>query len=464
MYFLYSTALAVFAALAFPYFLFQGLRHGKYLRSFLSRWGRLPAEIRSQAKAAPGAIWLHAVSVGEALACRGLVAALRARFPERKLFVSTTTETGFRTAQQHLAANGFFFCPLDFAFAVRRVLRTVRPSLVVIAETEFWPNLFRQVRASGALLAVVNARISDRSFPRYRLFQFFFRRVLQCADLLLAQSEEDARRLRKIGAPPTDQRRALAGARQRSALVGARVEVTGTLKYDLPEPAPLAPWLAGEMERWSAPGALLAGSTAAGEEEPVLEAYARLHLRRPALRLILVPRRPERFDQVAALVQARGFLLTRRSHLSADRFALTTDVLLVDTVGELAALYRYASVAFVGGSLVPHGGQNPLEAAVFARPLVVGPHMSNFREITAGFLAAGAMRQVKSAAELPEALEELFADPVRAREMGERARALLEASRGATARTVEALLNAECGMLLNAECGMRNAEWKPRAF
>lgn len=417
MYFLYSAALAVAAALAFPYFLIQGLRHGKYRRSFRARWGRLPSEARSEG----GAIWLHAVSVGEVLACRRLVAVLRRHLPGRKLFVSTTTETGFQAARQRLAADGFFYCPFDFAFAVRRVLRNLRPSLVVIAETELWPNLFREARASGAMVAVVNARISDRSLPRYRAFRFFFRRVLGCADVLLAQSPEDAHRLREIGALPE------------------RVRVSGILKYDLCEPAPLPRWLARELERWIAPGVLLAGSTAAGEEEHVLEGFARLRLRRHALRLILVPRRPERFDQVAAMIQARGLPLARRSELDQNHPEIGADVLLVDTVGELGALYRYASVAFVGGSLVPHGGQNPLEAAVFARPVVIGPYMSNFRDITASLLSAGALVQVSSPSELAGALEKLFADPVLAREMGERALTVLDRSRGATERTAEAL-------------------------
>ena len=418
MYLLYSAALAVVAALTFPYFLFQGLRRGKYLRSFTARWGKLPREI---ADLGPGCVWLHAVSVGEVLACPGLVAELRERLPGRKVLVSTTTETGMQAARQRLAADGVFYCPFDFAFAVRRVLGRLKPALVVVAETELWPNLFREARASGARLAVVNARISDRSFPRYKALRFFFRRVLDCADLLLAQSAEDARRLGEMGAAAN------------------RVRVMGTLKYDLGEPAPLPPWLAAELEPWAAPGVLLAGSTAEGEEKPVLQAFARLRLRRPSLRLMVAPRRPERFEPLAEMVRASGFQMQRRSQLVEENAALSADVLLVDTVGELAALYRYASVAFVGGSLVPHGGQNPLEPAWFARPIVVGPSMSNFREITAAFLAAGALRQVKSTEDLPAVLEELFADPVAARRMGERARALVETNRGSTARTAEAL-------------------------
>jgi len=423
MYLLYSAALAVAAALAFPYYLIQGLRHGKYLRNFWARWGRLPADLAGDGL--EGCVWLHAVSVGEVLACPRLVSELRTRLPTRKLLVSTTTETGMATARARLAADGFFYCPFDFAFVVRRVLRQIRPALVVVAETELWPNLFQEVRASGARLAVVNARISDRSFPRYRAFRFLFEHVLGCADRLLAQSAEDARRLREMGARPQT------------------LTVTGTLKYDLRPPADLPSWLDAELQRWAAPGVLLAGSTAAGEEEHVLAALARLRRRRPALRLLLAPRRPERFDEVATLVEKSELTVQRRSRLSPEQSGLPADVLLLDTVGELAAAYRYADVAFVGGSLVPHGGQNPLEPALFARPIIVGPHTSNFREITETFRQSKALRQIQSAGELGPALEELFSDPVEARQMGERARALIDANRGATEKTaaeLEALL------------------------
>jgi 3-deoxy-D-manno-octulosonic-acid transferase len=217
------------------------------------------------------------------------------------------------------------------------------------------------------------------------------------------------------------------------------VRVSGALKYDQAEPAPLPSWLADALASWTADGALLAGSTAEGEEEHVLKAWAGLRVRRPGLRLIVAPRRPERFDRVADLLRARGLALARRSSLTPDS-PISGDVLLVDTIGELAATYRYAEVAFVGGSLVEHGGQNPLEPAWFGKPAVVGPSMSNFREITATMLAAHAIRQVRSANELPAAMEALLLDRAGAAAMGQRARDILEANRGTTARTVEALV------------------------
>ena len=429
MYLLYSFLLALAALVMFPYFLVQGLRHGKYLGSLRARLGWVPETART-----PGdALWLHAVSVGEVLACQSLLAGLRRRFPQRPLLVSTTTETGFRTAQQRretgaLEADGIFYCPFDFRFSVRRVLRRVRPAVLLVAETEFWPNLFREASRGGARVVVVNARISDHSFPGYRLFRLFVRKVLNQATLLLAQSEVDAERLRRLGADPL------------------RVRVAGNLKFDREAAAPLPHWLDRRLSRWTAPGALVAGSTAAGEEEIVLAAFQRLREQRPALRLLLAPRRPERFEEVAELIAARGFRLARRSRLTSAPAAepdVEIDpeaaVLLLDSVGELGAAYRYATVAFVGGSLVPHGGQNILEAAQFSCPVVVGPYMQNFRDITHAFRAAGALRQVASGAELFPAIEQLFDDPVAAAAMGQAGRRLLEANRGATERVLEAV-------------------------
>ncbi len=410
MYLLYSAALAAAAALTFPYFAIQGLRHGKYWRSFRARWGGVaPAGAADAGEAASpgeaaggtGAIWLHAVSVGEVLACPRLVNELRARMPGRRILVSTTTETGLETARRRLAADGFFYCPYDFAFTVRRVLKRVRPAMLVVAETELWPNLFREARKSGARVALVNARVSDRSFPRYRMARALFRQVLADADLLLAQSSEDARRLTEIG--------------------GANVQVSTPLKYDQVEPAALPAWLHSELERWSAPGVLVAGSTAAGEEEHLLRAWKG--------RMILAPRRPERFDAVSAMAP------TQRLSALREGAQITSDILLLDTVGELASIYRYAKVTFVGGSLVDHGGQNPLEPAWFGKPIVVGPSMTNFRDITAKLLAADAIRQVRSASELPAALQETSRDSA----MGERARAVLDANRGSAAFTADAL-------------------------
>jgi 3-deoxy-D-manno-octulosonic-acid transferase len=444
MYFAYSLLLALGAIFLFPFFLIQGLRKGKYLSSFRARLGRVPPEVcaTSRTECAGGAnvtkdaIWLHAVSVGEVLACQGLVAALKDRFPARPLVVSTTTETGFDAARRRLGADGVFYCPFDFAFAVRRVLRAVRPALLVVAETEFWPNLFYHAWRAGVPTAVVNTRISDRSFPRYRRFRFLFRDVLNRTTLLLAQSDVDACRLRDLG------------------VADSRVRVTGNLKYDQCSAAPLPDWLDRQVRAWAADGVLLAGSTAAGEETTVFSAFRSLRAAHPGLRLILAPRRPERFAEVAELAVSFGFGVARRSELAedpvsaqrsesaADRESALRDsaeVLLLDTVGELSGFYRYATVAFVGGSLVPHGGQNILEAAQFARPIVVGPYMSNLREMTEAFRTAGALRQVRSSSELLPALVELFANPDLARSMGESARCLLETNRGATSRTVELL-------------------------
>ena len=424
MFRIYSLLLGLAALFALPWFLIQGLRHGKYLASLRARLGGGDEIPRSTGDA----IWLHAVSVGELLACQRLVNEIKARFPARPLFVSATTETGHRAARDRMAsgalhADAVFFCPFDFRWTVRRVLRRVCPAALVVAETELWPNLFREAARRGARVVVVNARVSDRSFPRYRLFRFFLRRVLRHGSALLAQSDEDARRLREMGAEP------------------ACIRVLGNLKYDQQSPAPLPAWLDEAVAAWAAPGLLMAGSTASGEEDFVLDAYTLVRAALPAVRCLIAPRRPERFNQVARMAEARGYRVARRSQRSPDaaRPLADADVLLLDTVGEMAAFYRHATVAFVGGSLVPHGGQNVLEAALFARPIVVGPHMHNFREITAALLRAGGLRQVQSGDELGGALDELFRQPARAAALGESARRLLAANRGSTARTAEAI-------------------------
>lgn len=427
MFPVYSALLALAAVFAAPWLLVRGVRRGKYLHSFRARMGHVPEAVRSAAARGNRPIWLHAVSVGELLACQKLVTAIRERFADRPLVISTTTLTGFQTAEERMGSNperpvAVFYCPFDFVFAVRRVLRSVRPAMLIIAETEFWPNLFGETERAGVPIAVVNARVSDRSFPRYRRLRFFFRRVLDCASVLLAQSQEDARRLVEIGAP------------------AAKVSVAGNLKYDTPPPRSLPEWLDAQLRRWSAGGVLLAGSTAAGEDDQLLVAFAHLRLSLPSSRLIVAPRRPERFDEVFQMATSAGFRVARRSHLAPGvEIAPRTDVLLLDTIGELGAFYRFATVAFVGGSLVPHGGQNILEPAQFARPIVVGPHMHNFREMTRDFLRAGAIRQVHSGAELADVLERLFRQPEETAAMGNAAWRLLDANRGATARVVEAL-------------------------
>jgi 3-deoxy-D-manno-octulosonic-acid transferase len=299
-------------------------------------------------------------------------------------------------------------------------LAALRPRLLILVETEIWPNLIHEARLQGARIAVVNGRISDRSVGRYRLVRFFLRRVLSDVDLLLMQTEEYARRMASIGALPE------------------RVRVVGNLKYD----ALVAPAASDGLARLvcgDGSGPLwVAGSTVAGEEERVLGAFRRVREAFPGARLVIAPRHPERFDDVQVRVEAAGFACARRTRLGADPWQ-GGEVLLLDTIGELAGVYAAASVVFVGGSLVPAGGHNVLEPAVAGKAVIVGPHMENFQEIADTFLAAGALVQVGSQAELASALLDLLGDEGRRQEIGRRARDLVERNRGALDATLDAL-------------------------
>ncbi len=377
MYLFYRVLLAMGFALALPYYLWKGRGTGKYLRTFRERMGRFAAPAPA---VVPGGIWIHAVSVGEVLAARPLVAALRERFPGRSVFVSTTTVTGNAVAQKSLRdVEALFYAPFDFTGPVQRVLDRLQPALLVLVETEIWPNLIHEARRRGTRIALVNGRISPRSFPRYRLVRSLLRRVLAEVDLFLMQGDAHAARIRDLGAPAD------------------RVHVTGNLKFDALEAPRTAEALSRLVEAGDRP-LLVAGSTVSGEEALVLEAYRAIRERVPDAGLIVAPRHPERFAEVPALVEAAGFRCVRRTTLAPGGFA-DGSVLVLDTLGELAQVYPLATVVFVGGSLVPAGGHNVLEAAVAGKAVVVGPHMENFQEIADQFRAEGALVQVASGAE-----------------------------------------------------------------
>lgn len=417
MNFLYSAAAAVALVLTAPLWLIQMARRGKYRAGLGERLGRVPARLRT-ANAGP-VIWVHAVSVGEVLAVSGLIGELRRKFAGHRVVISTTTATGQKLARDRFGAENTFYFPLDFAFAVRPYLRALRPVLGIVAETEFWPNFLRLARAGGARIAVVNARISDRSFPRYRRFRAVMRPVLRNVELFLTQGEEDRRRLLEIGAPSD------------------RVQVSGNLKFDIgvPKAVPLVATLQDAMQRAGAGPVLVCGSTVDGEEAMLLRAFAEVLVRFPAAVMILAPRHPERFDEAASLLDACGLRWSRRSQWDG---AGDMRVFLLDSIGELAAMYALANVAFIGGSLAPRGGHNILEAAQHGAAIVVGPHTENFRDIITLFQRADALRVV-SEEQLAPTLVELLSDDSRRRELGARAAAVLRAHSGATARTLAAL-------------------------
>lgn len=415
MYFAYSALLALVLILGSPYWLYEMLRHGKYRTGFRERLGGIPARLGTISQPT---IWIHAVSVGEGLAVSELVRQLRAECPQYRILVSTTTDTGQRLARQRFSENNVFYFPLDFGFAVRRWLRALRPELVVIAETELWPNFLRSARYANARITIVNARISDRSFKGYRRWKRLIASVLQTPDLFLAQTDQDAQRLRDIGAP------------------GDRVITTGNLKYDVPLPP--APPIFEELRR-AVSGAgpvLVCGSTVEGEEPLLLSAFMNILANHAGALMLLAPRHPQRFDEVERLLRGVKIPFWRRSMWTGG--PIRGGVLLVDSIGELSALYALADIAFVGGSLVPRGGHNILEPAQHGVPIVVGNHTENFRDIVSLFQSRDAVRIV-GPVELPLMLMQLVANDAERRALGKRAAETLELQRGATQRTVAQL-------------------------
>jgi 3-deoxy-D-manno-octulosonic-acid transferase len=424
MYVIYSVLTVAFFILVSPYFLYQAIRYRKYITNLPQRLGYLPVSFNLDGDES---IWVHAVSVGEVLTARALLPDLRERYPRLRIFLSTTTITGQQIARNNLHfVDEVFYFPFDLGFIVKRTLRLVKPRLFIMTETEIWPNLLRACHRAGVRTILVNGRISSRSFPRYQLVRPFFRRVLRHVDRFCMQSEESARRIIDIGAPRD------------------RVSVTGSLKFDsLDVPGAVAGDRGpNRVLRYFrvAPDrpVVIAASTLKGEEEPVLEAFQRIRATMTNAILIIAPRKPERFEEAERMARRAGWKVARRTELRVDSEP-RYDVVILDTIGELAQLYQIATAVFVGGSLVDAGGHNILEPAVFGKPIVFGPYMQNFAEIARTFLDNGAAIQVRSGRDLEPVLVELLSDPVRRASLGAAARALVEANRGARAKSLAAI-------------------------
>lgn len=412
MLFFYSLALALVLIVGSPYWIFRMLTSGKYREGLGERLGFVPKRLRAETDSP--VIWVHAVSVGELLAAARMIEELKKNLPGWCVVVSTTTRTGQALARQRFGAENVFYFPLDFAFAVRAYLRALQPRALVLMETEFWPRLLVECRRTQIPVAVVNARISDRSWPRYLRLRFLWKRLLNGLSLALAQSETDVERLQAIGA--------------------SHVRYGGNLKYDIrvAETAAVTRALAGQI----APGTkvLVCGSTLEGEERMLLDAAPQDAL------VVLAPRHPERFEAVAQLLERSGRAWVRRSQwMDAPTPLAAESVFLLDSIGELASVYSLATVAFVGGSLVEAGGHNPLEAAQFRVPVVMGPNYENFRAIVERLRADDALRIVQPYT-VKEALDTLFRDEKAAWAIGARGYAVFLAEAGATARAVDALL------------------------
>jgi 3-deoxy-D-manno-octulosonic-acid transferase len=426
MYFIYSLLLAVGFLILLPRFFYDAFRHGKYVAGFRERLGTL-----SPANGQP-LIWIHCVSVGETQAARPLVLELKKQLPNRRIAISTTTLTGQNLAREifkHDAEKIFYF-PFDWRWSVRRALKALRPEAILIMETELWPVFLRECERQQIPVAVLNGRLSERSFRRYRLFRGFMSQVLRGVSLAMMQTEADAGRLRSLGIAPK------------------KVQVSGSLKFDAGT-LPLNDALTAELrERFNfnddSP-LLLAASTHAPEEKILLEAFKRLIAHaEPSTRLLIAPRHPERFAEVAALVEASGFSSARRSAPQKETDN-TAKVILLDTIGELQSAYSLATVVFVGGSIAKTGGHNILEPAAVGACILTGAHTYNFREIVEEFVRAEAIIQLPAMPDsrTTQELEKLFAtllmDGDKRRRLGERAKQLVNQNRGATERTMKSL-------------------------
>jgi 3-deoxy-D-manno-octulosonic-acid transferase len=419
--FFYTVALYLVVIAGAPFWLYRLLTTEKYRHGLRERLGHVPARVLDAVGSRP-VIWIHAVSVGEVLAASRLIADLEQRAPAYRVLVSTTTRTSQELARKKFGDDRVFYFPIDFNWAVRRYLDSFRPSLVVLLETEFWPNFLAACRRKRIPVAVVNARISDRSYPRYLRLRSLWKEILSGVGLALAQTSEDRSRLVAIG------------------MDADRVSVGGNLKFDVraPETAKITADLKKSLSLHAK--LIVAGSTLEGEETMLLQAWPQIVAACPEARMIVAPRHPERFSAVAALLKNSGVEWTRRSESSRENGELPPgSIFLLDSIGELASVYSLATIAVVGGSFIPAGGHNPLEPAQFAVPVVMGPHYANFRAIVETLRAENAV-SIAGGNELQKTLIELLTHPKEALLLGRRSQVVFEREAGATNRAVDALL------------------------
>ena len=427
MYLAYSLLLSLGLLVLIPYFLFQALVHGKYLDGLHQRLGSiLPVTGKP-------VIWLHCVSVGETQAARPLAQRLKQQFPNHALVVSTITLTGQKLARDVFKkqAESVFYFPFDWRWSVRRALKRINPAAVLIMETELWPNFLRECKAREIPVALVNGRISRQSFRRYSLIKFFLRKVLSPLSIAVMQSETDAHRLQTLGMP------------------AERIFTAGNLKFDADvgrDLAEIANEIAQRFGLQAGPVSdtplILAASTHAPEEQIILDSFKLLRAQQP-VRLMLAPRHPERFNEVASLIQNSGLTWARRMNLPESTDANAT-VILLDTIGELPATYPFASVVFVGGSIVDRGGHNVLEPAAAGKAVVTGAHTHNFHAIVNQMEEAGALVQLPDAPgtsmatpQITKVFAKLLANPEARAELGRRAKQLISENQGAAERTVK---------------------------
>lgn len=424
MYLLYDLLLLVSAAVLIPYYLIRGIRQGKMRRGIRERLGFYTPEqlalFRGQR-----VIWVHAVSVGETRAAVPLVKALRDEYPEYQIILSNVTETGHAIAKEVRAIDLCLFFPFDLSWVVQRVFRQVRPQFIIIVETEIWPNFVRLARARQIPVILVNGRISDRSFPRYLRARRLLRPILRTFSGLCMQTDLDAERIVEMGAPPEI------------------IHITRNLKFDMETDRHAMDNTGLLRETFKLPADVpvwVAGSTHSGEEEVIVDIYREMVAEGRRLLLIIVPRHPLRCPAIEEMLATRGVPSVRRSVIeSLDRQLACGEVLLVDTLGEMLKFYALGDLVFVGGSLVPVGGHNVLEASLVKKAVIFGPYMHNFKEISRLLLAVGGGRSVVDGHELGLAVRELLAEPDGLRTMGLAGYGLLQKNAGATDQTMKVI-------------------------
>ena len=414
MYIVYNLLLLFLTIVLFPYIIFRVITVRKYRGGITQKLGRVRKRVLRVIQGTGRPIWVHAVSVGEVMAAHPLIRDLRKRYPRKKLILSTVTVTGNYTARQRVPeADAVFYFPFDYPWIVRRVIRRINPAIVIVAETELWPNFLRELKKAGVPSVVVNGRISPHSYRNYLKLRWFFREVFRNVELFCMQSDADALRIKEIGAEP------------------GKVAVTGNLKFDqkitIIRNQPISVHSGSKI--------ITAGSTHRGEESVLLDVFKRLREKYPRLVLILAPRHPERFSEVEGLINAAGFDCQRRTTLRGE----VRDVLLLDTIGELRSFYALCDIAFVGGSLVKVGGHNLLEPAAMKKPIIFSRYMYNFKEISEAIIAAGGGIIVKDKGELYIQMDNLLSDEGLSRKIGQKAYEVIAANSGATVRTLEAI-------------------------
>ncbi len=424
VYLLYNILLLLLALPVLAGHLLHGLVRGRRRQGVRERFGYFAPE-RLAPLSGKKTVWVHAVSVGETQAAAPLIKALKSRYPDWAVVMTNVTETGHRVAKGISEVDLCLYFPYDFSWTVRRVFAQLKPALVVVVETEIWPNFMRVAHRSGVPSVLVNGRISDRSFPRYRRLSFFIKPVLRQFSIFCMQSAVDAQRIEAMGAPAD------------------RIEVTRNLKFDMQTGGLNEQNSAPIRRKYGIPASgkvLVAGSTHIGEEEQVVDVYRRLLKSHPDLCLILVPRHPDRCRLVGELLSSRDVLYSLRSEIKGIPITMAPGaVLLVDTVGELLQFYAVAELIFVGGSLVPVGGHNILEAALLKKPVLFGPHMHNFKEISRLLVQAGGGLVISEGEEFYREANNLLSDSQRCQDMGAKGYALLQDNRGATKRTLQAI-------------------------